>query len=987
MINSLPFQTQARTVDHLGREQIADCPTAISELWKNSYDAYARHASLHIFDGAEPVASLFDDGHGMNYEEFVQRWLVVGTDSKFDKHASSKKDRNGLPLRTKQGQKGIGRLSSANLGPLLLLVSKRRKDKFVAALIDWRIFENPYLLLSDIKLPVTEFENKSELFDLLPQLFDTLMQNVWGDKDDKDRTTRLEAAWKAFDAAALETDQSSTPSEEIAKTIIDAQFDERHIGHWPLWTGDAEHGTALLVSQINYDLRAQLPTFSEDGTIDEIRDRFFATLSAFTDPLIDQTTYEVNAFDPAFSYEVKTWTSTNSKTIIGDDQSFDRAITDSMEHVIEGTIDNNGVFRGQVKAFGEWRATGTDYEVRPPKDFTLPMGPSTFVGPVSFYIATYERVRLNSTHTDDEFARLNEIAGKYSGFRVFRNGLRVLPYGRVDNDFFEIEQRRSVSAGREFWNARRMFGRLAISREKNPNLKDKAGREGFIDNRATKALKTLVVNILRQSAREYFGQESKIRKPALEEITDNNRKQKAEQDRKELARKNRKNFRNRLKKNLPLAAEFTDEVTAYADEVELLGTEDIALAQKQVETFRNNYDALKIAGVPRPLGTAEEDYREYRTSFDRSREQIEELQSRIRDAIDRVKPAKPEELLSQQIQSKAGRISAKLKSWRKDIEAIQKNESGRVSDLIELQNKSLHKKSAPLLEKMRAGQIELSSALETLDRWSLEIEQDIEDTFPGYLAALELLSENIDLELLASQGIHDNDELRDQINRLNQLAQLGITVEILGHEMNSYDQMISSGLKGLKAQANSTAREQIQLGYDGLSRQLEFLSPLKLSGQRNIKDISGQDIFEYLENFFRSILSERSIQLTASKEFLACSLVDQPSRIYPVFINLINNSIYWLVNSKTDQPQILLDLKSEQVVIADNGPGVDSVDQSNLFKMFFSRKVSGGRGIGLYLCRMNLLAGGHSIRYATAKDFDLLPGANFVIQFRGLSLG
>lgn len=34
MVISAAFQTRARTIDHLGREQIADCPTAISELWK-----------------------------------------------------------------------------------------------------------------------------------------------------------------------------------------------------------------------------------------------------------------------------------------------------------------------------------------------------------------------------------------------------------------------------------------------------------------------------------------------------------------------------------------------------------------------------------------------------------------------------------------------------------------------------------------------------------------------------------------------------------------------------------------------------------------------------------------------------------------------------------------------------------------------------------------------------------------------------------------
>ncbi len=50
MLSSVSFQTRARTIDHLGREQIADCPTAISELWKNAYDAYARDVALFTVD-------------------------------------------------------------------------------------------------------------------------------------------------------------------------------------------------------------------------------------------------------------------------------------------------------------------------------------------------------------------------------------------------------------------------------------------------------------------------------------------------------------------------------------------------------------------------------------------------------------------------------------------------------------------------------------------------------------------------------------------------------------------------------------------------------------------------------------------------------------------------------------------------------------------------------------------------------------------------
>ncbi|PSN05736.1 hypothetical protein C7293_31555 [filamentous cyanobacterium CCT1] len=199
--------------------------------------------------------------------------------------------------------------------------------------------------------------------------------------------------------------------------------------------------------------------------------------------------------------------------------------------------------------------------------------------------------------------------------------------------------------------------------------------------------------------------------------------------------------------------------------------------------------------------------------------------------------------------------------------------------------------------------------------------------------------------------------------------------------------MISSGLRALDPKTSSLAQEQIRTGYEGLSRQLEFLSPLKLSGQRTSKTISGRDIFDYLKEFFVSVLSEREIDLDASEEFFKYQIVEQPARIYPVFINLLNNSIYWLINSRTEAPTIKLSVVDGQVVVSDNGPGIDPIDEPRLFQMFFSKKISGGRGIGLYLCKMNLLAGGHSIRYATSKEFALLSGANFVIAFKGGNIG
>ena len=156
MNDAVAFQTRARTIDHLGREQIADVPTAVSELWKNAYDAYAHEVSLHIHSTELPVAVITDDGHGMSRKQFLDKWLVVGTESKAGNDSVPQALRKGLEERPKQGQKGIGRLSVAALGATALIVSKQAQEKFVACLIDWRLFENPYVLLHDVKLPVIE---------------------------------------------------------------------------------------------------------------------------------------------------------------------------------------------------------------------------------------------------------------------------------------------------------------------------------------------------------------------------------------------------------------------------------------------------------------------------------------------------------------------------------------------------------------------------------------------------------------------------------------------------------------------------------------------------------------------------------------------------------------------------------------------------------------------------------------------------------------
>ena len=134
---------------------------------------------------------------------------------------------------------------------ILLLVSKRKNSPFVAALVDWRLFENLFLDLNDIIVPVTQFTDRDELFKRLPALSEGLAENVTGSTDNG-RSQRVLDAWKAsdemFDQASDGDVRPSASSGEILSSIRTVVYEARHLRQWPVWTGNCDHGTALLVS-------------------------------------------------------------------------------------------------------------------------------------------------------------------------------------------------------------------------------------------------------------------------------------------------------------------------------------------------------------------------------------------------------------------------------------------------------------------------------------------------------------------------------------------------------------------------------------------------------------------------------------------------------------------------------------------------------------------------------------------------------------------
>lgn len=78
----------------------------------------------------------------------------------------------------------------------------------------------------------------------------------------------------------------------------------------------------------------------------------------------------------------------------------------------------------------------------------------------------------------------------YGGLYIYRDDFRVLPYGRQNADFLRFEERRSRRIGTYYFSYRRMFGFLGLSRNENPNLKDKSSREGLINNASYRAFES-----------------------------------------------------------------------------------------------------------------------------------------------------------------------------------------------------------------------------------------------------------------------------------------------------------------------------------------------------------------------------------------------------------------------------------------------------------------------------------------------------------------
>lgn len=158
MSTTLSFRFSGKIARLLGRESVSNNIIALFELIKNSYDADASNVEIIFENAGKPNGKITikDDGRGMTFSDFRDRWMIVGTESK-EREKRSKKGRRVV------GEKGIGRFATEKLARKVTLISNPVvEEETITVNVNWAEYEKEGALFDEIKNPVTIQPRKKE---------------------------------------------------------------------------------------------------------------------------------------------------------------------------------------------------------------------------------------------------------------------------------------------------------------------------------------------------------------------------------------------------------------------------------------------------------------------------------------------------------------------------------------------------------------------------------------------------------------------------------------------------------------------------------------------------------------------------------------------------------------------------------------------------------------------------------------------------------
>jgi len=980
------FKPRARSLDLLGRQQIAGVPTALNELFKNAYDAYADNVEVDFFRKADLLV-LRDDGIGMTKEDFENRWLTIGTESKLNtKSGISKPAKDDeKTIRPVMGEKGIGRLAIAAIGPQVLVITRARRGQelgeYILAFINWTMFELPGIDLDEIDIPLKTYESlddisQNEIFSLVK-----IVQNNLEDLKEKTDSNVYERAHKELSTFKF---NPKVLSLKQGPSIVSG-------------------GTWFVIQPVDEGLYADTETKS-DGLVSELHQMLCGFSNTMTNPNVPIRT----AFrDHKINDDIDDLISGKNFLTFEDYESTD--------HHIRGEFDKYGNFRGKLSVY--------HMEVQDVEFIINKSGKPLLCGPFKFKFGFLQgnlKDSLLDKETHNALAtKLNSMGGVY----VYRDNIRILPYGRPDMDFLGIERRRNLRASTYMFNHRRIIGVVELTRNDNSALVEKAGREGFMSNTAYRQLRSTLETFLVQLAQKYFVEDEAYAAEYSSKKGVLNKEYDVLQKRSKQSSQKKRSLQGALNNYFSKVEQVTspeDSDTWFDKEIFKILDE----TNSRVRRFTENSDLDQVAEhviafegnilnqlrelekkltivKPRGVGLSKSLEREW-FAYERTQDQIvkpkfKEAENDVTCIISELAEIARLHLdvkirLEQSIMILKETEYKRLDREEKDT-AVAKRDVDRI--IKELKNS--HKKSKIDLELVIDKKIAaLNEGIETLDiniiRTELEddvekIANDIAEKYGQIRYALEgiVRLEKNNEEVSDGQTIQALETrmavLEEEYHENLENIQLGLAIKIINHEFSSNIKGVRDSIKSLKkwSDANQELKglyDKIRDGFDHLDNYLNLFTPLEKRMHRRKAVITGSSIKDFVLKLYAERLERHEVDLVITDAFKKYALASYASTIYPVFINLIDNSIYWLCTTTIKPKKIVLDANDEGFIIADNGPGISVRDQENIYDFGYSRKVSGG-GMGLFIAKTTLNKDGLDIALSSAPSTS---GTEFTIK-------
>ena len=453
MNEKLIIRPYARLITMLGDQLIKNEIIALVELIKNSYDADASWVKVSFINFASDYSLtstskiiIEDDGCGMNADILKKHWLNPATPDKLRRKKINAKTEKGRIL---QGEKGIGRFAIFKLGKTIKITTRRQRQDAKGYFID----------------EGDEVEN-TLVYDF-SKYDDNFLKENGQEKD-----LFLENLQVEFSQAP--------PTALVSKDIIlgTTRRKRRPYGTIIEISNLKTKWSDLRVERVQKEVGKLQPIFSKD-TYDDFGVWIYKD---------NQLTESQDRYKEQLNYclATKSVFKVTDGRYFSEDNSINFNINGQNVHLSFEDSDINGL--KQFKKFNK-------------PEYRTECGSFRF----EFYIFDFN---VDSGNPSKYFLDNDEkkIIREHRIY-LYRDGLRVMPYGDPEDDWLRIDITRGTVRADEFLSNDQVVGCVYISQAENPKLIDKTNREGLIeDGQALDDFITVLQLILQYLRKKPFAQ-------------------------------------------------------------------------------------------------------------------------------------------------------------------------------------------------------------------------------------------------------------------------------------------------------------------------------------------------------------------------------------------------------------------------------------------------------------------------------------------------